>query len=91
MGSLLPATMDNVQSIRNIERIGGFTIYPGRLTAPVVTMGLFLSSTKKSESNFLLGASQFPKKHCFLEGSHAFLFCPSDTSNIWMKKGMAHR
>jgi hypothetical protein len=26
-----------------------------------------------------------------LEGSHAFLFCPSDTSNIWMKKGMAHR
>ena len=48
--------------------------------------GFISQKYERNESNFLLGAFQFPKKHCFLQGSHAFLFCPSDTSNIWMKK-----
>lgn len=68
-----------------------FTIYPGCPTVPIVTMGLFLRRMKEVKVIFYEVLSQFPKKHSVLEGSHALLFCPSDTINIWIKKGMVHR
>lgn len=74
MGALQPATMDNVQSIRNIERIRGFYNLPWMPYSSSRHNGFIPQKYERSGSNFLLGSSQFPKKHCFLEGYHVFLF-----------------
>jgi hypothetical protein len=36
----------------------------------------------ENESNFLSNAPQFPKEHCFLEGSQGFPVCPSGKRNM---------
>jgi hypothetical protein len=82
--------MDNVQSINNVEKKLGF-YYRSWLSYSSNRHNDFMPQEyEKGESTFLFSASQFSKKHYFLEGSQAFHFRPSDNTNIWMKISMEH-
>jgi hypothetical protein len=39
---------------------------------------------------FFSNVSQFPKEHCFLEGSQASIICSSDKSNMHVKMNVEH-